>query len=358
MMILIMNIFRILKYFLKLDMRDTTYLKHLRNSKFLSDNTKEIYISRLNVIQQDIWKNCKSKKNKVGKGKCLHYIIRHPDAFIEKLDNFVNNTGGRLDENKLSMHAKDGYVTAIKSLFLQVPGMKQKLPEYYKKWDEIHKMVREPINLKYQSNKPTQRQEEAYISFKELEKIRDKLKKGSIEKLLVSMYSMIPPLRSDYDKVAIYKNENEIKDNIDNYLILNKNPYLVITKYKTSKTYKDIKIYLPKKLANEIKSSLKLKPRDYLFIQKNNQPYDKPNTFNRWANRTLKKIFNKENISLSTLRHIYITRRDLKLEEKSGLERKEIANIMGHSVSTQQNYLWHTYVKEKNKKEKSSKEDE
>ena len=337
-------------------MHDKTYLKHIKNSKFLAENTKEIYLSRLEVIKNDIWKNCKSEKNKVGKGRCLHYILKHPEAFIEKLEKFVNKTEGRLDKNKLSMHAKDGYVTALKSLFLQTPGMKQKYPELYMKWDEIHKKVRQPINEKYQSNKPTDRQKEAYISFEKIEEIRDKLKKGSIGRLLLSMYTMIPPVRSDYDKIGIYKNEKIVKDGIDNFLILNKNPYLVITKYKTSKTYKDIKIDLPKKLVSEIKASLKLKPRDFLFIQKNGEPYDKPNTFNRWANRTLKKIFGKKNISLSTLRHIYITRRDLKLEEKSGLERKEIADVMGHSVATQQNYLWHTYVKEKNK-EDNKKED-
>ena len=336
-------------YNFKLNMHDSTYIKHIKNSKFLAENTKEIYISRLDIIKNEIWKNCKSEKNKVGKGRCLHYIIKHPEAFIEKLEQFVNKTEGRLDKNKLSMHAKDGYVTALKSLFLQTPGMKQKHPELYMKWDDIHKLVREPINEKYQSNKPSSRQEEAYVSFNELEKKRDSLNKGSLGRLLLSMYTMIPPLRSDYDKVAIYKNEKLINNDIDNYLILNKNSYMVITKYKTSKTYKDIKIFLPTKLVSEIKVSLKKTPRDYLFIQKNKQPYDKPNTFNRWANRTLKKIFDKKNISLSTLRHIYITRRDLKLEEKSGLERKEIANIMGHSVSTQQNYLWHTYVKEKNK---------
>jgi hypothetical protein len=35
----------------------------------------------------------------------------------------------------------------------------------------------------------------------------------------------------------------------------------------------------------------------------------------------------------------------LKLEEKSGAERKEIANIMGHSLAQQQKYLWHTWLK-------------
>lgn len=329
-------------------MLDKTYINYLEKSKFLGDATKSTYKSRLQVIQNDIWLNCKSVNNKVGKGRCLHYILMHPEAFLEKLDEYANKTGGRLDKEKLSMHAKDGYVTALKSLFQEAPGLKQKYPEIFMKWDKIHREVRQPINEKYQSNKPTERQEEAYVSFEELERKRDSLEIGSDARLLLSLYTLVPPLRSDYNLVAIYKNDKDIK--YDNYLILNNNPYLVITKYKTAKTYKDIKIYLPKKLVKEIKESLKLKPREFIFVQKNGKPYEKSNTFNRWANRTLKSLFDKKNISLSTLRHIYISRRDLKLEEKSGLERNKIAQIMGHSVGTQQNYLWHTYEKEKNKK--------
>ena len=43
------------------------------------------------------------------------------------------------------------------------------------------------------------------------------------------------------------------------------------------------------------------------------------------------------------LRHIYITRRDLKLEQMSGTERDKIAKIMGHGVAQQQKYLWHRH---------------
>ena len=69
-----------------------------------------------------------------------------------------------------------------------------------------------------------------------------------------------------------------------------------------------------KDLVKQIKSSLNKNPRDFLFTSpRNNKPYIS-NTFNRWVNRTFKKLTDKENISISTLRHIYITRRDLKLE--------------------------------------------
>ena len=77
--------------------------------------------------------------------------------------------------------------------------------DLYKKWMELHAEVRRPINAKYQSNKPNDRQEKAYVSFDDVEKIRNKLKKGSMSRLLLSMYTMIPPVRSDYDKIAIYK---------------------------------------------------------------------------------------------------------------------------------------------------------
>jgi integrase len=329
-------------------MRDQTYRKHILNSKLLNNQSKESYLKRLNIIQNEIWQNCKSVNNKVGKGKCLNYIIKHPEAFMEKLEEYVNKTEGRLDKTKLSIHAKDSYVSAIGAIFRHTPGMIQKEHILYQKWIDLHKEVREPISQKYKTNKPTERQEKAYISFEELIKIRNKLKQGSYVRLIISLYTMIPPVRSDYHKVKIYKDVKQIPDDNSNYLVLNKKPYIGLRKYKTSKTYKTIQIDIPNELQKEIEASLKMYPREYLFVQKNGTSFDKPNTFNKWANRLLKTNIN-ENFSLTTFRHIYITRRDLKLEEKSGIERDEVARIMGHSIATQQNYLWHTYEKEKNK---------
>jgi len=130
-------------------MLDKTYRKHIKNSKMLNDKSKETYLKRLDIIQGDIWKNCKSIKNKVGKGKCLYYIIKHPEVFMEKLDEYVNKTEGRLNKDKLSVHAKDSYVSAIGAIFRHTPGMIQKEHELYKQWLDIHKEEREPINIKY-----------------------------------------------------------------------------------------------------------------------------------------------------------------------------------------------------------------
>ena len=168
-------------------MRDQTYRKHILNSKLLNNQSKESYLNRLKIIQNDIWQNCKSVNNKVGKGKCLNYIIKHPEAFMEKLEEYVNKTEGRLDKTKLSIHAKDSYVSAIGAIFRHTPGMIQKEHVLYQKWIDLHKEVREPISQKYKTNKPTERQEKAYISFDELIKIRNKLKQGSYTRLIISL---------------------------------------------------------------------------------------------------------------------------------------------------------------------------
>ena len=328
-------------------MLDRTYIKHIENSKSLERVSKDIYLAKLNKIKNEIWLNCHSNK-KVGKGKCLDYIIKHPEVFIDKLNDYTKKTKGRLGADNLTDHSKDAYTSAIIAIFRHTPGMIQNKSELYNKWRELHREIKEPINKAKQTNEPNKRQQEAYISFNELEKIRDKLDDTDISKLLIGMYTYIPPVRSDYDKLLIinFKEEDKMMNNEDNYMVFdekNKMYYIVLRKYKTSKTYKNIKIDLPKELIKLIKISLNEKPRDYLFIQKNNQPYDKPNTFNKWANRKLKAVIGKPNFSLTTLRHIYITRDDLKLERQSGTDRNEIAQIMGHSIATQQTYLWHVY---------------
>ena len=150
---------------------------------------------------------------------------------------------------------------------------------------------------------------------------------GSYERLLLMMYTEIPPLRSDFYQTKIYRTESCSWDG--NYIVLGNQSVLVLQKYKTAKVYKTLRIDLPPILVFEIEASLAKNPRNYLFVStRTKTPYTRPNSYNRWANRVLKKLFGNENISLSMLRHIYVSRRDLKLEDKSGLEQDK----MGHSL--------------------------
>ena len=66
------------------------------------------------------------------------------------------------------------------------------------------------------------------------------------------------------------------------------------------------------------------------------RPYDR-NGFSKWANKELKQIF-KVPITLTTLRHLYVSTLDFNTTRAIDLER--IGNSMGHSIAMQKGYQW------------------
>ena len=366
--------------------------KILQKTHFLSDVTKKMYADKIKVIKNNIFPN-----------KSIHYVIKHPNEVTQKLVIYC-------DKNKLGDHTKNSFFAPIIAIFSYNSKYKESHAELYKTWENLHKQIYEPIDIKYKSNEPTEKQSKGYIMYDDVIKIRDELDKGSQERLLLYMYTEIPPVRSDYYRTKIFKTNtsstlsfggnseylmvngvsgvNNIIPKIDNktikiktitgsgytkkvskdmmlyehlkdvdygdrenilpinYIVLS-DKKLVLQKYKTSGSYGTLVINLPDILINEINNVMNSRNNnDYLFISKQTgKYYKKEGTFNRWANRTLKKIFNNKYFNLTMLRHIYITRRDLKLETRSGLEQQSVAKLMGHSIEQQRKYLWHTWLK-------------
>ena len=327
--------------------KDNHYIDFVRNTRFLQENTKQVYLRRYEVIKRDIYK------------KPFDYILKHPNMFMKKLDEYAKNQKGRVGNQELSLHTKDGYISAIKALFIYNQDLKETAYDLLQKWENVHNLVRLPIDEKYKSNKPTIRQEAGYMSFDDIIKTRSKLKDGSIEKLLITMYTDIPPVRSDFYSTKICfinseDDEDDLKKNMkqdENFVMINKSDHakskLILRKYKTVKNYKEIDIELTDEIVKQILYSLEKNKRDYLFVGKDNKPFEKENSFNSFANRLLKKTLNNQNFSLCMFRHSYISREDLKLEEKSGLAQDKIAKIMGHSISQQAKYRWNIWLKER-----------
>jgi len=320
-------------------MTDQVYINFVVETKFLSDGTKKTYLTKLKKIQTEIMP------------KPIDYILHHPEEFDQMVRTFAQNTRGRTGQS-LGAHTIDSYFSAVISLFLYNQTLREKNHELFLKWKRLHEAVRQPINDKYKSNEPTERQQQAYLDFDQVVKIRDSLPVGSYEKLLIMLYTEIPPVRSDYYRTHIVTQfpgeakESESENENENMLIIDeKTSHIVLSKYKTAKKYGVIMIETTPELHLEIIESLIRYPRDYLFVGADGKPYQMENTFNKWANRTLKRIYNRQHFSLTMLRHIYISRRDLKLEEKSGLEQEQIAKIMGHSIEQQRRYLWHSWLK-------------
>jgi len=302
-----------------------------------------LIIDKANVAEstKKNYKNILKGIEFVSENKSIIDLLQQPEILIDKLWSNINI------KNKAGYVKMKDYLKVILALSKHDKKFSKLIPlnEWRKYFNEINDVVVEY----YSQNEPTKRQQLGYISFNELILIRDKLASGSIEKLLLMLYTSIPPARNDYWNVEIIKSNEE--PSTDNYLIFNENDAkLILRKYKTSKTYGNIETILPDELFQEIKLSLKYWPRKYLFTKMNKKkeqtgiPYSSSNSFNSWANKTLQNISKNKFLTLTMLRNIYVNRSDLNLSSASISEKKKIAKRMGHSwIEQQQYYSWHSW---------------
>ena len=167
------------------------------------------------------------------------------------------------------------------------------------------------------------------------------LKDSDIKNIIITaLYVLQPPRRlKDYSQMIYCKRKPSKLKKEFNYLILTKYPQMIFNNYKTCKKYGEQDLFIESKelinlLSNYI-DSYHIKTNGLLF----------PNGEEDFK-KTLKNTFYKyceKYISVSILRHSYIT-----YSTKNNLldlmeSREELSKKMGHSVNTQLNY----YINEK-----------
>jgi len=167
----------------------------------------------------------------------------------------------------------------------------------------------------------------------ELNTLRSKLDdiKDPNDKLLIALYVLIPPLRSDYASVLIVKTDSEVDDPDQNYFVLSDN-LLILNKYKRM-NFKDnspqeTKVFDLSPIKKYIYESLQAYPRDFLFQTRSLTPYGS-NTFTKHVSQVFGKYFKKE-YSINSLRHLYATAH----KHLSTREIQDIARGMNHSYAT------------------------
>ena len=174
------------------------------------------------------------------------------------------------------------------------------------------------------------------LTLDDLIKIRDKLPDGSINKLLIGFYTYLPPVRADYFATQLLPFGHTPTS--PNYIFYDSiHSHSVITDFKTSSLYKQIVNDLPAELHRQLILSLQQFPRNYLFVNKNGEPFTR-NGFTKWAVERLFQIFNK-GLTLTMLRHIYISSLDFNIV---ATELQAIGLKMGHQLSQQMLYKWKT----------------
>jgi len=154
--------------------------------------------------------------------------------------------------------------------------------------------------------------------------------------LIVSLYTLMPPLRLDYAEMKVVAQEPEKPEG--NYLVFggaNKKPYILLTQYKTARRYGNQRIEVPKKMVGILKEWRTMQDTDYLLVSPASN-----NPMPAWElGQTITRVFEKhlgKSVGVNVLRHSYITwmRKDELAPKKSN----ELAKAMLHSAGMSQFY--------------------
>jgi hypothetical protein len=269
----------------------------------------------------------------------LACIIQYPDIALEALKNNL-----KVDTNT-NRHI---YIVAIMSFIKHKKILLTHLSqEQYSiirvKWIDINNENEQPIIQRRLENKPTDKQLAKgghQLTFSQIIEKRDSLPSGSYDKLLLSMYTMIPPVRADYFATQIVHNDEIPVEKNYIRIISPDNIECVITDFKTAKTYRQITHKFTPELIAEFNSSLEKYPRSYLFTNNKGEPHTR-NSFVLWTRRHLTKLFATD-FTLVFFRHAFVTDfiNNKISSSTTDAEIKEISDKMGHSPEMFRGYKW------------------
>jgi hypothetical protein len=301
---------------------DEQFYDGLDKTNLLQAMTKATYKSQLKKITGIIF----DRKVTIG------WVIGHPKDFKPAMQRYGESKG-------FSSDTTVRYIAPIMYLIESHRELQEANPHLKFDWINIREEMKSAEDFQpIEGVKMTERQKKAYVPYKEVCKIRDTLEDGSDEKLLLSLYTEMEPVRSDYGDVEILDREPTKKEiGKRNYLVLGKVNKIYFNEYKTATRYSENELDLPKPVIKQITESLRQDPRKYLFCDGYGDAL-KPNNFNRWANRLIQKVLDNKFFTLTMFRHLYLSE-GVDLKSCSFEKRKEIAKRMGHDLNQQANYV-------------------
>jgi hypothetical protein len=200
---------------------------------------------------------------------------------------------------------------------------------YKTKWLDLQKENQKPMQERYTNQEPTANQTKNAVSWKQVLEARE----ANPDNLLLAIYTYIPPVRADYNKVHLIREGTAIPKG-ENYILMGSEYKLVLQEFKTAKTYTTIEHVLPERLKKLLEKSLAAEPRDYLFVSPLTREPQTAARFAEWAGTNLSKLIGKKT-SLTALRHAFVHTLDYNMPFK---ELKAITEGMGHSIRSSMLY--------------------
>ena len=308
-------------------------LQSIENSS-LSQNSKIHYIRHL-------------KKLVDMAGKPLAEIIKAPEESV----GIINGLNG-------STASKKAMVAGVCALLKHDTDLAKEYGTVVPKWSAAMKSVNKIERDRVSTMTPTERELSNWVDWKTIvqrEKQLAKLEYGSDRHMILALYTHIEPVRCDFGNIELFIGDKPDREALNskgvNYMRLSQKKgksYLVLNSYKTCKKYGCYSRYLPDSLVNVIIQNLESNPRRHLVVSTSGGPYLKRNSYTRYVNNVLSDIFGK-NITVSLLRHSYISNLDFNALSPKELER--ISKNMQHSIGMQQMYRRRVFGEYEDKEE-------
>lgn len=279
-------------------------------------------------------------------------FLKEPNEVMEKLDEEQESKTGK--KYKLNFTSKRNTLNAVIVYLLAVDGDKEIIEIYTKKRDELNiQYVEEQekgiINDKQAKNfvgGATAMKEELNGMLdkmnKQLKPIRKKEELSKKDKALLQIYTIFSiymkmPMRNDVSlmvalKQGAFNKLSKEERESNNYLVINKNNlYFILNNYKTKGTYGEKKLDVEdKELRKILFYYLKRNGEGVLFKSQAGTPLSR-NALTQLLTKISQKYI-KKNVSTTLLRKIYSSDKYADVKE----EMKSDADMMGHSVETQQ----------------------
>lgn len=274
---------------------------------------------------------------------------------LKNIDTTLGTVDAAVRRFQLSPWTHAAYLSSILSVIRHTVACETKSrPAFKAARDKLQAAHRQAHLLASQpalQNAATDRMQEGWLSLAEVCAVRDSLQQGSKERLLLAMYTMIPPCRNNLACVKIYRQpptEADLTKYRGNYIVLPAEGQALICYrvFKTSHSLGEVRVALPDRLVTEIQSSLKIDKRSWLFTHRCDptKPYSNA-SFSRWANAALERVCGRP-ITCTLLRHVYstaaqqsydISKLDCRDEATTALYKSKLLGIsraMMHSTAT------------------------
>ena len=321
----------------KVDLTDKNIYDSIGSASELSVSSRKSYVEKLKRAQ----KICMSA---FGERVSLTLMLLQPPRTLAALKASTDSV--RVLSNHLQAllavmkHAKE---------FLILPE-EVSVERLTKKWNSVFSPIASEVEILKTSGEPSEKVSRSILPWSRVYDKNISLRKKAYRTLseedvsdmiLSDMYVLLEPRRViDYARVFVRLNSDQVvPPDATGFIDLTlEKPTISITTFKTHKFEGDWTKELPRQLVKDVQLSMKVKPREFLFMTSSGKKYESSDTFSTYHRKRLFEWFGVP-ATPTTLRHSRATQvtADPTLSLK---EKMDIAKDMSHSLKMHMTYAY------------------